>query len=56
VAFVRSKHLEGPLKQLDWRAFAFGYNGRGFHRDDYDGKIAEKYRVLARATTAVAAK
>ena len=46
VAFVKSQHLDGPLKRLDWRAFARGYNGAGFHRDNYDGKIAAKYRHL----------
>lgn len=55
VAFVKSQHLDGPLKRLDWRAFARGYNGASFHRDNYDGKIAKRYRDLAHAAT-VAAK
>ena len=46
VAFVKSKHLDQALKHLDWRAFAFGYNGRAFHQQNYDGKIAHKYRGL----------
>jgi hypothetical protein len=51
VAFVKSQHLDGPLKRLDWRAFARGYNGSSFHRDNYDGKIAQRYRQLAHAAT-----
>lgn len=51
VAFVKSQHLDGLLKRLDWRAFARGYNGSDFHRDNYDGKIAQKYRTLAQAAT-----
>lgn len=55
VAFVKKKHLSGALKRLDWRAFAFGYNGPSYHRDNYDGKIAKRYRELAHAA-AVAVK
>jgi hypothetical protein len=54
VAFVKNKHLDGPLKRLDWPAFAYGYNGADFHRDDYDGKIAKKYRALVHAVTVAA--
>ena len=54
VAFVKSQHLDGPLKRLDWRAFAHGYNGRSFHRDNYDGKIAQEYRKLAHAAALAA--
>jgi hypothetical protein len=46
VAFVKNRHLDGALKRLDWRAFAFGYNGASYHRDNYDGKIAKRYRDL----------
>lgn len=49
VAFVKNRHLDGPLKRLDWRAFALGYNGPAYHRDNYDGKIANRYRALAHA-------
>jgi hypothetical protein len=54
VAFVKNQKLDGPLKRLDWRAFARGYNGSGFHRDNYDGKISEKFRSLAHAATVAA--
>lgn len=54
VAFVKSQHLDDPLVRLDWRAFARGYNGASFHRDNYDGKIAQKYRQLAHAAAVAA--
>jgi hypothetical protein len=46
VAFVKRQHLDHALKRTDWAAFAKGYNGSDFHRDNYDGKIAEIYRHL----------
>jgi hypothetical protein len=49
VAFVNKQHLADALRRLDWRAFAKGYNGRSFHKQDYDGKIARKYRELVHA-------
>lgn len=55
VAFVKTNHLVGALKRLDWPAFAAGYNGRNYHAQNYDGKIARKYRQLV-AASAVAAK
>jgi len=54
VTFVKNKRLDGPLKRLDWPAFASGYNGSDFHRDNYDGKIAQKYRALVHAVTVAA--
>jgi hypothetical protein len=51
VAFVKNKHLDGALRHLDWREFARGYNGRSYHRDNYDGKIARRYAQLAHAAT-----
>lgn len=54
VAFVKSQHLDVALRHLDWKAFARGYNGSSFHRDNYDGKIAKRYAQLA-LSTAVAA-
>jgi len=54
VEFVKGKHLDGALRRLDWPTFAFGYNGRGYHRDNYDGKIAKRYAQLAHAATVAA--
>lgn len=54
VAFVKGRKLDGALKRLDWRAFALGYNGPAYHRDNYDGKIAKRYRELAHAAVAAA--
>jgi N-acetylmuramidase/Putative peptidoglycan binding domain len=46
VAFVKSKKLEGALKDHDWAKFARGYNGAGYWRDNYDGKISDIYNKL----------
>jgi N-acetylmuramidase len=55
VAFVKSNHLAGPLKHLNWRAFAAGYNGQSYAKQHYDVKIARKYQQLLHAK-AVAAR
>lgn len=49
VAFVKHNHLAPALKRLDWRSFARGYNGRSYHLQHYDDKIARKYRELVSA-------
>lgn len=39
-AFVSNAGLARALRQGDWAAFAAGYNGRDFQRNDYDTKLA----------------
>jgi len=46
VTFVKHRKLDQALIHLNWRAFAYGYNGPKFHGQNYDGKIAQKYREL----------
>lgn len=43
VAFVRTQHLDIPLRQHNWAAFAKGYNGSEYRQNNYDGKLATAY-------------
>lgn len=46
---------KGMLKALqgkDWAAFAKGYNGAGYKKNDYDTKMANAYKTFKAATTA----
>ena len=40
VRFIQANGLDGPLRQSDWRAFARGYNGPGYARNDYHTRLA----------------
>jgi N-acetylmuramidase len=55
VAFVKHNHLAGELKNLNWRAFPFGYNGHSYAYQHYDVKIAHKFQQLVHAK-AIAAR
>lgn len=43
VSFVLSKNLDDELINLEWAAFAFGYNGSGYKKNKYDEKLAAAY-------------
>lgn len=43
--FIKSNGLDKALRNKDWAAFARGYNGIGYRKNDYDNKIAKAYRV-----------
>ena len=50
MAFIRARGLGKHLISRDWAAFAHGYNGAGYARNDYDGKLRRAYertRTLA---------
>jgi len=38
--FIKSQHLDSPLRRLDWEAFALGYNGKNFRRHHYHRRLA----------------
>lgn len=38
--FIKSNNLDSALRQQDWAAFARGYNGVDFKRNEYDSKLA----------------
>lgn len=45
--FVRSTHLDGPLRNHDWTNFARGYNGPGYAANQYDMKLSAAYQRYA---------
>jgi len=45
--FLRAKKLYVPLAKHDWSAFARGYNGPAFHKNDYDTRLAACYAAFA---------
>jgi peptidoglycan hydrolase-like protein with peptidoglycan-binding domain len=48
VRFVRAdKHLLDTLRARNWPAFACAYNGRAFHDNLYDTKLADAYGQFA---------
>lgn len=49
VAFVLGKGLAKHLRARNWAAFAEGYNGPAYERNDYDTRLADAYRRAARA-------
>lgn len=46
--FILKSGLADELRKQDWSAFAYGYNGPGFARNDYDAKLREAHRSWAR--------
>lgn len=43
VGFVQSKGLADPLRKGDWDAFARGYNGPGYKKNNYAQRMREAY-------------
>lgn len=41
--YIDKAGLADALRKRDWAAFAHGYNGPGFARNNYDGKLARAY-------------
>jgi N-acetylmuramidase-like protein len=44
VAFIKANKLDAPLRKLDWKAFARGYNGPSYATNKYDTKMAAAYK------------
>ena len=36
--------LIDALKNKDWSAFAYGYNGKGYRANNYHGKLAAAFK------------
>jgi hypothetical protein len=49
-AFLRSKTLDVPLAAHDWVAFATGYNGADFAKNQYDQRLAAAFRQFSRGS------
>ena len=45
--FLRSKTLDVPLAAHDWVAFATGYNGADFAKNQYDQRLAAAFRQFS---------
>ena len=43
--FIEKSGLTDALEQADWRAFARGYNGPDYTKNDYDRKLAKAYET-----------
>ncbi|MCW8039807.1 N-acetylmuramidase domain-containing protein, partial [Acinetobacter entericus] len=41
--YIKVNGLVNALKNKDWKAFARGYNGSGYAKNNYDVKLANAY-------------
>ncbi|QRN93186.1 DUF3380 domain-containing protein [Archangium violaceum] len=46
-AFIQHNGLDKALRDHDWAAFAHGYNGAGYAKNQYDKKLAAAYQHLS---------
>jgi hypothetical protein len=42
--FIKANRLDESLRRKNWAAFARGYNGPGYEKNNYDDKLAAAYR------------
>jgi hypothetical protein len=47
ICFIKDQHLDLNLRLHDWAGFALGYNGRGYHLNQYDTKLLKAYNKFA---------
>ncbi|HYO65828.1 MAG TPA: N-acetylmuramidase domain-containing protein, partial [Archangium sp.] len=45
--FIQHHGLDQALRNHDWAAFAHGYNGAGYAKNEYDKKLAAAYQRLS---------
>ncbi|MCW8040473.1 N-acetylmuramidase domain-containing protein, partial [Acinetobacter entericus] len=45
--YIKVNGLINTLKNKDWKAFARGYNGPAFAKNNYDVKLANAYKKWA---------
>jgi hypothetical protein len=48
INFIKNTGLKKPLQEKDWVAFAKGYNGRNYAKNNYDVKIQKAYEKHSR--------
>jgi L-rhamnose isomerase len=48
INFIKNTGLKKPLQDKDWVAFAKGYNGRNYAKNNYDVKIQKAYEKHSR--------
>ena len=42
--YIKMNNLVNALKNKDWKAFALGYNGKNYSKNNYDVKLANAYK------------
>ena len=42
--YIKVNNLVNALKNKDWKAFALGYNGKAYAKNNYDVKLANSYK------------
>jgi len=47
--FIKRTNLSGALQRQDWRAFAIGYNGADFKKNEYDTRLAQAHAEYKQA-------
>ena len=47
VRYIKHFNLDGALRRRDWSAFAYGYNGKAYTKNNYDEKLKQAYRKHA---------
>jgi len=50
VGFILSNGLQTALQNQDWAAYAHGYNGPGYAKNQYDTKLAQAYALFSAGT------
>lgn len=53
--YIDKAGLADALRRRDWAVFARGYNGPGYRKNDYDGKLARAYARYAASPGAASA-
>lgn len=43
VRFIKNNKLDDNLRAHDWDGFALGYNGKGYAKHNYHGRLAESF-------------
>lgn len=51
--FLKAKSLIEPLRNGDWKAVAYGYNGSAYAKHDYDGRLARAAAMFKAKTKAI---
>jgi hypothetical protein len=46
-AFLKASRLDAPLQAHDWQAFARGYNGPSFQKNEYDKKLQQQFEKFS---------
>lgn len=48
INFIQHNHLDAALRSHNWAAFALGYNGKSYAKNEYDVRLADAFRKWSR--------